>query len=71
MTLAQYIARCKSALSANFKSRNVVVFVSDLRQKRIQADRRNHVRRLISELRQATNPVTAPLIAERVHWLVN
>ena len=71
MTLEQYIIRCKKAVSANFKSRNVRVFVNDLRQKRIQSDRRNEIRLWLSDLRQATNPASAPLVAERVLWLVN
>lgn len=74
MTLEQYIVCRKKAVSANFKSRNVRVFVHDLRQKRIQSDRRKEIRLWISELRQATqatSPVSVPLIAERVRWSIN
>jgi len=71
MTLGQYIARCKLAVHTNFKARNVRVFGTDLRQKRIKVERCNEIRRWVSELRLATNSVSAPLVAERVRWSVN
>ncbi|RZD19713.1 hypothetical protein [Pseudoalteromonas sp. MEBiC 03485] len=65
MTLERFIEHQKKAISANFKIRNVSV-ASPARMKLIKEQRRSTVRRYIYQLRLATNPKTAELVANQV-----
>lgn len=71
MTLEQYIHICKTAIAANLRTRNTRVFDNAVRQCRLAQNRRQLIRRWIAQLRLATDPITAPSIAERVRWQVN
>ena len=71
MTLDQYIGRCQQAIRGNFKARNVRVFGSTPRQKRLRKLRGDEIRRWIFELRLARNPATSEAVAAQVRWLIN
>lgn len=71
MSLDQWISSCSKAAAANFKCRNVKVFSDVARHQQIVHKRRNEVRHWITEMRLATNPATAQIIAQRVFWQVN
>lgn len=70
MTLEQWQLCLEKKIRANFKSRNVRVFSSELRHKRILRERRGEICRSIASLRQARDPLAAPMVAEAVMWKI-
>lgn len=71
MTLDQWTMRCALAVHANFRARNVRVFSDHARHQCCVRMRRDSIRRWISELRLAMDPLTASTIAKNVVWLIN
>lgn len=68
MTLAQWQLCLEKKIRANFMSRNVRVFSSELRRKRILRVRRGEISNSIAALHQARDPLAAPMVAEAVLW---